>query len=800
MHCPIFWNLVDGHFLKRLGETRLFCYFFFKFIGLLKVVAMKVNLNIRQRILLYVLGPVVLLCSFAFLYVSVSARRNANNLTVQITDSYSKQYAQNIEKWLNEDFAVTRTLASAFLEYRNLPQEQWLVLFRNMYNHVISTTLNIDAYWDSWEIKSLDPAWGKDYGRYFYIVYHENGQIMTKSEIRSLNGNSEAYQKMIENTNETIEEPYVSALQGGVMMSTLCSPIRYNNVHIGLVAADIKLTRFQNLVNEIKPFPNSEAFLITYEGNFVAHHDTSIFGRNVVQRLPELDKEFSFLKNIQKGQAFSFTTKNAKGEKYYYSVAPIIIGNTSTPWALGILVPYTDMMAEANHSYNVGIIIALISILILIIVIVAVAYGITLPIKKITDNLKDLALGKVNKSMDFSVNTHDEIGQMSLALSASIKGIFEKTEFAKKIGEGNLDAEVTLLSEYDVLGKSLIEMRNNLRKADSDDEMRKREEQKTRWINEGLAKFGEILRHNNDNLELLCDDVIKNLVWYLNASLGGLFMETDKDGQKTYDLVSAFAYDRKRYLQKSYQEAEGLIGACAAERDVIMLNEIPQDYIEITSGLGDTNPNFLFLVPLINEEEVLGVIELASLHGLEEHEVRFVKELARSIASTLQTVRVNSLTNDLFNKSKQQAEIMSAQEEEMRQNLEELQATQEEATRKSYELEGLVNALNASLYVVEYDTKGFVTSINDSYLEAIAAKRDDIIGSHLTEDMVLSEFDKQNYDHFWDDLLHGQIKKRTSQVAINGKQCKLLETYTSIKNENGDVYKILKIATDITNL
>lgn len=761
---------------------------------------MKLKMNILQRILVYILGTAIVLCTVVFMYVSLSARKSAYRQSIEFTDSYAKQYAKNVEEWLNNDFAVTRTLAAAFKEYENLPTEQWLKLFREMYYDVFATTPHIDAFWDSWELKDIDPNWDKEYGRYFSIVYYENGRIKTKREIRSLDGNSAAYQSMISHDIESIEEPYTSELQGGEYMSTLCSPIRSSSKRVGLIAADIKLTRFQKLVNSIKPYPNSQAFLISNKGHFVAHHDTSIFGKNIADRLPELNQKFAFLANVQKGKYFNFTTNDAKGQELYYTVAPVVIGETQTPWALGILVPQTDILAEANHSYNMGVLISIAAIIILIVITIIVAYGITKPIKIITLNLKDLALGKVDKSMIYSASTNDEIADMSAALSDSIQGIFEKTQFAKRIGDGDLNAEVTLLSEHDVLGKSLIEMRDNLRKASADDKIRQEEELKKKWINEGLAKFGDILRQNNDNIEQLSDNIIKNLVWYLNASLGGLFIINEKDDTKTFDLVSCYAYDRKRIIKESYELSEGLIGACASEREIILLTEIPQDYIEITSGLGDTNPNSLFLVPLIDEDEVLGVIEIASLQKFKKHEVDFVKELARSIASTLHTVKVNSLTNELFNRSKQQAEMMSAQEEEMRQNLEELQATQEEATRKSYELEGLVNALNASLYVMEYDINGFVISVNDGYLEILNARREDVIGVHHLENIIMSDIDKQNYDTFWKDLLGGQIKKRKTRINVNGKERLLLETYTAIFNERSEVFKVLKIATDITNL
>ena len=477
-------------------------------------------------------------------------------------------------------------------------------------------------------------------------------------------------------------------------------------------------------------------------------------------------------------------------------------GNTNTPWSLGIVVPINDIMAEANRNYNISIIIGFVGLLFLVIIIFIVTNSITGPVKRITLLLQEVAKGKIDKSMSIKLNTNDEIAQMADALSESIKGINAKTEFAREIGSGNLEARVELLSKDDLLGKSLIEMRDNLKRAKEEEENRKIEEEKKKWVNEGLAKFGEILRQNNDNLTLLCDDIIKNLVWYLNSSLGGIFIlnENKETNEKTFDMISAFAYDRKRFLNKSYHFSEGLIGACAAERDIVMLTEIPQQYIEITSGLGDANPNFLFLIPLITEDQVMGVIEIASLKKFQVHEINFIKELGKSIATTLHSVKVNALTSELFMKSKEQAEMMAAQEEEMRQNMEELQATQEEAARKTFELEGLVSALNASSFVMEYDTNGFVTNVNDGYLKLLGVKRDEVIGMHHTDGIIMSDHDKDDYNKFWGDLMKGLIKKRKTKLGIKGDEFVLLETYTPIFDPHGDVYKILKIATDITNI
>lgn len=763
---------------------------------------MRLTLSIRQKILYYILGSAFIVFSIVFYFISASSRRLAYEQAVKLTDSYAARYALNIESWINQDFAVTRTLAAAFMEYRQLPFEQWQKLIYPMYNRVIRTTPHVDAFWDSWELSNLDPKWDKPYGRYFYIVYKQDGVYKTKAEMRSLTGDPKTYGGMKSAAKEIVVEPYVSELQRGQMMTTLSSPFIENGRFIGLVGADLVLTRFQELVLNIKPYPNSFAFLLSNKGVFLAHPDSLIYQKSIADVLPQFNSDHQVLTNIQKGKSFSFTHTSENGERIYYSFAPIFIGKTQTPWSLGIAVPLSDIMAKANRSYNISLLISLIGLVIIIVIVFIVSSRITTPIKHITNLLQDIAKGKVEGSSVINVSSKDEIGMMAEALNASVQGISYKTEFARKIGSGNLSVELPLLSNDDLLGKSLIEMRDNLRKAREEEQLRKLEEDKKRWTNEGMAKFGEILRQNNNNLSLLSEELIKNLVWYLNASVGGIFVlnENKETGDKTFDLVAMFAYDRNRMMQRSYHFAEGLIGACAAERDTIILKEIPQDYIEITSGLGGTNPNYIIVVPLIFEDEVMGVIEIASLQELKDFEVQFLKDLAKSIASTLHTVKVNTLTAELLMKSKEQAEMMAAQEEEMRQNMEELQATQEEAARKTIELEGLVNALNAAAFVMEYDTHGYVINVNDSYLQFLGARRDDIIGMHHADGLVFSDSEKVSYDKLWKDILKGNIRKNKTRIKVHGQEHTLLETYTPILDHSGNLYKILKIALDITNI
>jgi len=283
---------------------------------------------------------------------------------------------------------------------------------------------------------------------------------------------------------------------------------------------------------------------------------------------------------------------------------------------------------------------------------------------------------------------NDEIGEMSKALNELVVGLKGLSGIALEIGRGNYNSDFKPLSDDDVLGNSLLRMRDDLKAAAIEDAKRKREDEQRNWASTGVAKFSDILRRNNDKLDLLSYDVISNLTDYLGANQGGIFLINDDDKVDVYiEMVSCYAYNRQKHLNKRVELREGLIGRCILEKESIYLTDVPDSYVKITSGLGDSNPRCLVLVPLAINEKVFGVIEIASFNKIQPYQIEFVEKIAEIIASTLSSVRINMQTTKLLEQSKIQAEELVAQEEEMRQNMEELRATQEQSSRKERELQ-----------------------------------------------------------------------------------------------------------------
>ncbi|WP_053405745.1 GAF domain-containing protein [Persicobacter sp. CCB-QB2] len=244
---------------------------------------------------------------------------------------------------------------------------------------------------------------------------------------------------------------------------------------------------------------------------------------------------------------------------------------------------------------------------------------------------------------------------------------------------------------YSLLETESIELLDDLRKNECHLEkraeelelaMRKAEKaqklnQEHQWVIEGTSKIEKLLRSDLD-VENLIDQLIQNLVKYLNANQAALFFTTQSDeGETLLEMKGCYAYDRKKYLHKKINIGEGLTGQCYLEAEEIFLTDIPTDYPNITSGLGDAPPRCLSIIPLKYSDTVEGILEIASFQPFGEKERNFLKQISNIIANHYKNLMNNEQMKALAQEAQKQAELLRQQEEELRQNLEEIESIRE---------------------------------------------------------------------------------------------------------------------------
>jgi len=377
------------------------------------------------------------------------------------------------------------------------------------------------------------------------------------------------------------------------------------------------------------------------------------------------------------------------------------------------------------------------------------------------------------------------ISRLLLIIKRQNEDIKNATDFIQEIENGKLDIDYKGVANaaganQNSLAKALLSMRDQM-------VLIAEQEKQRNWATEGLARFANILRVNASDTKLLYDDIIRNLVKYLGANQGGLYLVNQENDVDAYlELASFYAYERKKYINRRYDLQEGLLGQVYMEKEMILLTEIPANYIRITSGTGDATPDCILIVPLMLNDDVYGLIELASFKKIQPYQIDFLQKLGANIASTVSNVKITARTQRLLHESQSQAENLRNQEEELRQNMEELHATQEEMIRGEkvhlQEIERLqqlheenlheAQLKNEELKKAETETKELMAEIQASQEEI--SRNYQILFEKFNEQNILSKFDqltsirstkKRNVEDYFN-IIRNQIKTYSEDKMI----------------------------------
>ncbi len=275
-----------------------------------------------------------------------------------------------------------------------------------------------------------------------------------------------------------------------------------------------------------------------------------------------------------------------------------------------------------------------------------------------------------NAFPDSQLNTH---------LQAIGRDTRAATKFAVAVGEGNFSSVTEGLNETSGLGKALAEMQTRLVSLSE-------EEKHRNWLVSGQAKFGDLLRsHQNSALPKLSAAFIEELARYVEARQGAVYLLEEEDREKSLVMAAGYACARGHQQRLAWQE--GLVGASVYDQETICVDNAPEDYIQISSALGSTPPANILIVPVKHNERVYGAVELASIHPFPDYQIKFVEALCGGFASSIEAATFNTTTQRLLKESQQIADELRMKEETLRQNAEELLATQEVLNRKLAQIE-----------------------------------------------------------------------------------------------------------------
>lgn len=379
-------------------------------------------------------------------------------------------------------------------------------------------------------------------------------------------------------------------------------------------------------------------------------------------------------------------------------------------------------------------------------------------------------------------------------LETQIKTVEENIRFAEEISKGNLSINYSLSDEGDNLGKSLLKMQQNLLEAST-------RERAEKYTTQGIATLGDILRKNTDSIEKLTSELIREIVQYTNSNQGGIFLLEHDDQEKPFlNLSACYAYDRKRFLNKRIEIGDTLVGQCFLEKEIILMTQVPKDYVKITSGLGLATPTCIIIVPLISNDEITGVMELASFTEFNPGQIEFLKKASEAIAASLVSVKTTERIKGLLLDSQQRTEELRAQEEEMRQNMEELSATQEEMSRNTSEAENRVRAIAESgIATIEFNLDGTIVTANESFLRLVGYSLAELQHQHHRMLVAKAFAISPEYSQFWKELSEGTVQSGEYEyLHRNGKKVTTYGSYSVMRDKHNKPKRILNLTIDLS--
>jgi signal transduction histidine kinase/CheY-like chemotaxis protein/HAMP domain-containing protein len=252
----------------------------------------------------------------------------------------------------------------------------------------------------------------------------------------------------------------------------------------------------------------------------------------------------------------------------------------------------------------------------------------------------------------------ENVNQLAANLTTQVRAI---AEVATAVTKGDLTRSITVEAQGEVasLKDNINEMIRNLK-----DTTQKNTEQD--WLKTNLAKFTRMLQGQRDLLTVT-RLILSELAPVVSAQHGVFYVMETADGVPILKLMSTYAYRERKGLHNQFRIGEGLVGQCAFEKDRILVTEVPGDYVRVNSGLGESPPLNIVVLPVVFENEVKAVIELASMNRFKDIHLTLLDQLTETIAIVLNTIAANMRTESLLTQSQSLADELQGQQEELRE-------------------------------------------------------------------------------------------------------------------------------------
>jgi signal transduction histidine kinase/HAMP domain-containing protein/ActR/RegA family two-component response regulator len=296
----------------------------------------------------------------------------------------------------------------------------------------------------------------------------------------------------------------------------------------------------------------------------------------------------------------------------------------------------------------------------------------------------------------------DNVNQLAANLTNQVRAI---SDVATAVTEGDLTRQVGVEAsgEVAVLKDKLNEMIRNLRETT-------RENTEQDWLKTNLERFTRLLQGQRD-LATVSRMILSELAPLLSVQHGVFYTLVAEEGHPpTLRYQAGYGFKERKHLASEFRLGEGLVGQCAQEKERILLTDVPDDYVTINSGLGESRPLNIIVLPILFEGSVRAVVELASFSRFSDSHQAFLDGLTESIGLVLNTIEANTLTENLLTQAQSQAQELQSRQEDLRSSNEDLAKQASRLADQNIEVEAKNQEVQHAKRMVEEKAEQLVVS------------------------------------------------------------------------------------------
>lgn len=278
----------------------------------------------------------------------------------------------------------------------------------------------------------------------------------------------------------------------------------------------------------------------------------------------------------------------------------------------------------------------------------------------------------------------ENVNQLAANLTIQVRAI---SEVAEAVTAGDLTRTITVETRGEVLAlkDTINQMIENLAST-----TRTSEEQT--WLQSSLARLFALMQGQR-SLESLAETIMSEVTPMIGAQHGAIFLAEAQEGETVLRLLRSYAYVKRHQLSSRFGLGEGLVGQCALEKQPILITEIPDDYVHIGSGLGEAPPRCIVVVPVLFEEQVLGVVEFASFTPFSSIKLVFLEQLMFNVGQAINLIGTSMRTEELLDQLKGSNVELESRKTELEEKAALLEERNREVAKASASLRGQAEEL-----------------------------------------------------------------------------------------------------------